>query len=344
MLTLTRRRFSQGLLAAVAMTGAGAVHAQAPRLLNLGLDSPIDGTNSPLLLALDRQYFAAEGLDVAIEPGLGARGCVTAMADGKFDLGFGDFNALVRQRDDNPRADLKAIAILHDQPAFAIVGRKSRGITSDPQSLVGTRIGATIGEATLAQWPLFRKLIGLGEKAVQVETVGVAVKEPMLVQGEVDAVLGFSMASVVNLRARDIPEDDVVALLMSSYGLELYGNAIIANGKLLHETPDAARGFIRAYTRGLRDAIADPAAAIECVVKRKPTAVRALEIDRLQLMLSQNVLTPYVREHGFGGFDPARFDRSIDQHAGVTTFKKRPLAADVFATGFLPGDAERRIG
>lgn len=343
MLTLTRRRVSQGVLAA-ALMGSGSRRAHAGTPLKVAIDFKTDAANSPLFLAIDRNYFAAEGLDVSVEAGLGPRGCVAAMAEGKFDIGFGDFNALVRIRDDNPRLEMKAVAILHDQPAFAVVGRKSRGISDNPQSLVGSRLGATSGEATLAQWPLFTKLIGLGEKAVQIETVGQTVKESMLVQGEVDAVLGFSTASVVNLRARDVPPDDLVLMLMSTYGLQLYGNAIIASGALLHDNPEAVRMFVSAYTRGLRDAITSPAAAVECVVRRNSDLSRELETERLRILLSQNVLTPYVREHGFGGLDPVRFERGIDQHAGVSDFKKRPLLANVYSGDFLPDSAERRIG
>ncbi len=343
MIALTRRRFSSGL-AAAALICAPAVHAQTATPLRVALDSPIDGSAAPLLLAIDRSYMAAENLDLAIDAGLGARAAVTTIAEGAHDIGFGDFNALVRLRDNDPRLELKAVAILHEQPAFAVIGRKSRGISEDPNSLVGAHIGATAGEATLAQWPLFRKLIGLADKSVQIETVGVTVREPMLVQGEVDAVLGFSMSSIVNLRARDVPQEDVVSLLMSAHGLELYGNAILAGGKLLRDDQPAVRAFLRAFTRGLREAIADPAAAVEAVLRRNPAAVRELEIERLRLMLSQNVLTAYVRQNGFGGLDAARFQRSIDQHAGVSDFRRRPQLDDVFAAGFLPTDAERRIG
>ena len=51
------------------------------------------------------------------------------MASGTYDIGAGDVNSLVRFRDENPGIDLKAVMMVYDRPPFAIVGRKSKGIT-----------------------------------------------------------------------------------------------------------------------------------------------------------------------------------------------------------------------
>ena len=65
----------------------------------------------------------------------------------------------------------------------------------------------------------------------------------MLAQGEVDAVFGFSMSSYINLKSRGVPVDDIVVLLMSDYGVELYGNAIIVSPKFAAEKPEAVSGL-----------------------------------------------------------------------------------------------------
>ena len=58
------------------------------------------------------------------------------------------------------------------------------------------------------------------------ENVGFPVREPMLAQGEVDAVFGFAMSTYINLTSRGVPADDIVVMLMSDYGVDLYGNTI----------------------------------------------------------------------------------------------------------------------
>ena len=52
---------------------------------------------------------------------------------------------------------------------------------------------------------------------------------------------------------------------MADYGVELYGNAIIVNSKFAAEHPDAVRGFLNAFMRGLRETVRNPASAIDSV-------------------------------------------------------------------------------
>ena len=93
------------------------------------LDWRFEGPAAPFTVALDKGYFKAEGLDVTIDTGSGSRESIPRVASGTYDIGAGDVNSLVRFRDENPGIDLKAVMMVYDRPPFAIVGRKSKGIT-----------------------------------------------------------------------------------------------------------------------------------------------------------------------------------------------------------------------
>lgn len=125
---LCRRRFGQLAAGAVAacVGGAGAGRAQGSTAIRFALDRRFDALAAPFLAAQDKGYFGTEGLDVVIEPGNGARAMLQRLASGAQDAGFGDINALVRFRDENPGSDLKAVMIVHDRPGYAVIGRKSR--------------------------------------------------------------------------------------------------------------------------------------------------------------------------------------------------------------------------
>ena len=132
---LCRRRFGQlavGGLAAC-LGGGGMAWAQGNTALRFALDRRFDALTAPFLAAQDKGYFGTEGLDVVIEPGNGARAMLQRLASRAQDAGFGDINALIRFRDENPGADLKAVMIIHDRPGYALIGRKSRGITTAPK-------------------------------------------------------------------------------------------------------------------------------------------------------------------------------------------------------------------
>src|SRR4051794_35081625 len=253
-----------GLVAALAVSQAAL--AQTP--IRFSLDWRWEGPAAPFAVALDKGYFKAEGLDVTIDPGAGSREPISRVASGAYDAGFGDVNSLVRFRDENPETDIKAVMVIYDRPPFAIIGRKSRGVTKEVSSLAGKKVGAPAADGAYAQWPIFKAVNKIDDTGMKFENVGFPVREPMLAQGEVDAVFGFAMTSYVNLKSRGVPTDDIVVLLMSDYGLDLYGNAILVSAKFAAEKPEAVRGFLRALIKGVQDTVKDPATAIDSVISR----------------------------------------------------------------------------
>src|SRR6266480_2361312 len=179
---------------------------------------------------------------------------------------------------------------------------------------------------------------------VTVLNVAVPVREPMLASGEVDAITGSTFVSYVNLKERGVPTDDIDVMLMADYGLELYGGAVLVNTKFAADNPEAVRGFLRAFLKGLKDTVKNPTAAIDSVLKRSEGARKEIELERLRIALRDNILTPEVKAEGLGGIVTARFDHAIDQMALAYKFKARPKVEDVFDASFLPPAADRKLG
>lgn len=340
---LVRLRAVAALTLGLALSTLAVTTIQAQTPVKFTLDWRFEGPAAPFTVALDKGYFKAEGLDVTIDTGSGSRESIPRVASGTYDIGAGDVNSLIRFRDENPTIDLKAVMMVYDRPPFAIVGRKSKGITADPNSLAGKKFGAPAADGAYAQWPIFRSVNKLDDKGMKFENLGFPVREPMLASGEVDAVFGFSFSVFMNLKSRGVPVDDIVLMLMSDYGVELYGNVLMASPKFAAEKPEAIKGFIKALTKGLRDTLADPAAATATVIKRNDVAKQEVEKERLELSLAQNFITPWVKANGYGGIDKARFAASIDQIGLTFQFKSKPRVEDVFTEAFLPAPADRQV-
>ena len=333
---------SFAVAACFALSTAVPDSARAQTALKLTLDGRIEGPSAPFLLALEEGYYKTAGLEVAIEPSAGGLESITRVASGAFDLGLADINALIRYRDQNPAAPVKAVFVVNNRPSYAIVGRKSRGV-GNPEDVEGKRLGAPAAEHASAQWLAFAKINRIDPAKVTVINLGVPVREPMLIAGEVDAILSSSFSSPLNLREKGVPADDISVLLMSAHGLELYGNAIIANAKALNDKPDAVRGFLRALTQGLKDTIKDPGAAVASVVRRNGGTNREIELERLMAAIRDCIDTPEVRANGLGAADPARFEAAIEQIGLGYTFKIKPKLMDVFDASFLPAELDRKL-
>lgn len=337
-LTTIRQALMAGLVSAA--IGAGAA-AAAETNIKFSLDFKFEGPSAPFLLPLDKGYYKAQGLNVSIDSAAGSLEPINRVASGTYDMGFGDINSLIKFRDANPGTPIKAVFMVYNRPPFSIVGRKSRGVLK-PRDLEGKKLGAPASDGAFAQWPIFVKANDIDASKVTVENVGFPVREPMLAAGQVDAITGFSFSSFINLKDRGVPVDDITVLLMADYGVNLYGNAIIVNPKFAAENPDAVKGFLRAFVKGLRETVKAPANAIDSVLKRNDVAKKEVELERLNMAIRDNILTPEVKAHGYGGIDPARFDKAVAQIGLTYKFKGAPpKLEDIFDASYLPAAVER---
>ena len=322
-------------IAALAAAAALAAPAAAQTSMPFALDWKFEGPSAPYFAAIDNGHFEAQGLDVEISEGAGSLDAIPKVATGAFPVGFADINSLMRFLDQNPGAPVTAVMMVYDKPPFAVVGRKSLGVSA-PSDLPGKILGAPPPDGAWAQFPIFAAENELDMDAIPVEPVGFPTREPMLAEGKVASVTGFSFSSTLNLKRLGVPADDISVILMADHGVALYGNAIIVNTDFAAANPEAVTGFLTAIAMGWKDAIADPAMAIEALIKRNPAADPALETERLQMAIDANVLTDYVQENGMGGVDSARMATAIEQTRSVYDFQTEPDAATFFDASYLP--------
>jgi NitT/TauT family transport system substrate-binding protein len=316
--------------------------ATAQTAIKFSLDFKFEGPAAPFLVAIDKGYFKAEGLDVTIDSAAGSLEPINRVASGTYDMGFGDINSLIKFRDANPATPIKAVFMVYNKPAFSIVSRKSRGVEK-PKDLEGKVLGAPAPDGAYAQWKIFVQANGIDASKVKIENVGFPVREPMLQNGQVDAITGFSFSSYINLKSMGLPVEDIVVMLMADYGVNLYGNTIIVNPKFAAEKPEAVKGFLRAFVKGLKDTVKDPSTAVDSVIKRNDVAKKPVELERLRMALKDNIVTKEVQSNGYGAVDNDRLTKSIDQIGLTYEFKnKKPSAAEAFDASFLPSAPDRK--
>jgi NitT/TauT family transport system substrate-binding protein len=310
---------------------------RAPLQIHFSLDRPIDAAAAPFVMATAGGLFSAEGLAVTTNVASGSPDAIARVAAGTSDFALVDINALMRFRDKDKQngPKIKAVFMLFNKAPYSIIARKSRGIRA-LTDIDGKTLGVAEGDLSIRLWPAVADLNGIKLKNVKQSSISGAVREPMLSAGQIDAVTGFSYLSAINLRDRGVPADDLEVLKFADYGCEAYGFAVVASPALAAARPEAVKGFIRALIGGLHRTVKDPAGAAAEVANRMDGGSKDLELERLQAILRDNILTSEVKRNGIGAIDPGRFERAIDQVGEDYKFQKRPQASDIFDDQFLP--------
>jgi NitT/TauT family transport system substrate-binding protein len=330
------------LLAAAWALPAGRALAQFDGNLKFQLDGRIDGPAALFVVPAARGYFKAERLGVAIDPGAHSGATVTRVASGTCDMGFADLAALMEFHANNPTAPNKPVAVMmvyNNTPAAVLALRKT-GIRV-PADLSGRKLGAPALDAARRTWPIFAKINKV--ENVAWTSMEAPLRDAMLVRGEVDAITASPFASLPDLEAKGAKADDIIVMPYAQHGVKLYGNAVIAGEDFLKKNPDAVKAFLRAFTRGVREVVANPKAAVAALTPRGAGFDEALELRRLTIALDHTLLTADARADGFGDVHGSRLSLMASQVSDAFGTRERVNPNAVWNGSLLPAASERNI-
>jgi NitT/TauT family transport system substrate-binding protein len=102
------------------------------------LDWAIQGPQAPFIVALEKGYFAQEGLAVIMDRGYGSADAVSKVASGAYQIGYGSLDALIEFNVKNPGKELMAVYVVLNSPPYSVITLKGKGINS-PKDLEGKR-------------------------------------------------------------------------------------------------------------------------------------------------------------------------------------------------------------
>jgi NitT/TauT family transport system substrate-binding protein len=322
-----------GLLAALAP-------ARAEEAVKVSLNAPFDGSNAAFFLAEERGYYAAEGIKPSFDPSGGSGEAVTRIGSNTYDFGFGDINVLLDFNAKNPANAGKAVYMLYYRSPLSIGSFAKAGI-SKPADLPGKKLGGSLGDGAYKLWPAYATVTGIKPDSVAWSYGDLRLRETMLLKGDVDGILGFDSTMYFNLVRQGIKPEDIKFLYYSDAGMDIYGNAILASKKIL-ENPAIVKGFVKATAKGWQDAIKDPKAAIAAVKKRSSLVNEAIELEKLEWLIKNQLVTAESKADGLGGVRADRFGKSVTTVAGAFQLPNvKP--EDLFDPAYLPDAATRKL-
>jgi NitT/TauT family transport system substrate-binding protein len=339
-LLIRRRSFALGT--AASLVGLPVLAQAAPVKVRFQCDWRFEAGTLPYVLALRKGYFAQEGLDVALNVGSGASATVTRLASGNFDMGTGDMSSLAEFAANNGQVPCKAVMLMYESTPAAVFSLRKTGIAK-PSDLRGRKLGAPVNDAARRIFPIFAAANGLDAKDVEWLSMDPAIRETMLARGQIEAISGYMASGWVSLQRQGVAPEDIRVMKFADYGVKLPGNAILATPAFLRSQPQAVAGFLRAVTRGLRDAVTDRAAAIAVLKEHEPLVDAKVEALRLNVILDGEIGTPAVKRNGIGDIDLKGYQQGIESLAKVLAFKSVSDAASLVDASLLPARAQRQV-
>lgn len=321
--------------------GSLAAAQAADTRIKLVLNWKYEGPQGMFFLAEDRGYFKQEGLDVVFDQGNGSGAAVPLVANGAYDMGFGDINALIELAAKKPDEAPVGVYALYNRPPFTVAVKADSPIKT-PADFAGRKLGGAANDGALKLFPALCTITKIDCAKVEVTNMQPNLREQMLMQGQVDGVFGY--VTTIRFSAKGIgvdPDKQLRFIKFGDYGMDLYSNSIIVSRKFIKEHPEAVKGFLKALTRGVKDAMADPKAAIDAVAKREPLIKPDVELARLQATIADDMSHPEIAKIGLGDIDPERMAKSIDILVMAKELPRTPKVDEIFDRSFMPPASER---
>lgn len=333
--------FKAGLFALTAALAipAAATPTLAQTKLKVVLNWKYQGPQGMFFLADDRGYFKAEGIEVQLDQGNGSGGVPALVANGTYDVGFGDMNALIELAAKKPDVAPLAVYVMYNQPPFTIAVRAD-GPIKTAKDLEGKSISGPANDGALKLFPAFCKTAKIDCSGVKIGNMQPNLREQMLMQSQVDGVFGYVNTIRFSAKLGGIDEKQIRYIKYADYGMDLYSNAIIVPKKLAKEKPEVVKGFLRALNKGMQDAIKDPAASVEAVAKREPLIKIPLERERADATFADEMNHPEIKKIGLGNVDEDRLKRSIAIMVDALALPRTPDVSEIWDPSFLPPASE----
>ncbi len=310
-----------------------ALPIAAQETVGLALDWVVNGTHAGYFVALDKGYYKEAGLDVTISRGFGSGDTIKRVASRSAQIGVADTGAIIaaRANDDIP---VRIVAMIYDRATLGLIYLAESGIKV-PKDIEGRAIGRTASGASVNMFPGFLKANNIDRGKIREVVVDGATFAPLLMSGQVDAVLEQSINIGKFRRAAAQQGKTARAMSYADFGLVAYGNALIVNPTMLREKPEMVRSFVAASLKGMAYAFDHPDEAIAALRKGNPEVDAATAMDEL-VTLKEMETNAELRKNGLGTIDVPRLEKTRDIVTEALSLKRKVSVDDLYAPGYLP--------
>jgi NitT/TauT family transport system substrate-binding protein len=285
---------------------------------------------APIYVAVERGYFADEGIDVSFDNNFDEANGVNRIANNELQFGLisGEQVLLARA---NGRPVVYVFEWYHNFPV-GVASLIDQNITK-PADLAGHVVGIPAPQG--ASYIGLRALLAAGglteSDLAELKSIGFTAAASVC-EGVVDAAAVYIANEPLQIE-RDCGAVNVIKV--SDYAT-LVSNGLITNEQTIKDKPELVRGMVRAVQRGLADTLADPDAAFAISVPKYVPDLQQADFATQRQVL-ENSLALWRSDKQMGLTNPAAWEatQSILLEAGLMDKPLDNLAA-CYNMNFLP--------
>lgn len=245
-----------------AQSAVGSTATAAAQKLTVRFTWKLKGEYTPLFVALDKGYYAAEGLDVDLAEGSGAETVVKMVGVGTDSIGYGPATVIAEAV--NQGLPVEVIAVYQPSVPIALVSFPDIPLAT-PKDLEGRKLGSTLGETFGNMVEPFAKLNHIDLSKVTVVRMANATLNSEFLLRQID------IASIYLNNEKPLFEKKAGvkfnAMRISDFGLKLLGASLFVNRSFAEQNPDTLRKLLRATAKGYLDAKSDVKGAAAIIDK-----------------------------------------------------------------------------
>jgi putative hydroxymethylpyrimidine transport system substrate-binding protein len=225
-----------------------------------------DGFWIPWIVARDKGWYKAAGIDLQIIPPPTVADTVKFIGTGRADIGFTTILDVIFAKAQN--APIVSIGAYSQSNNWGLIGRQGEKFTV--ASLKGKTVGIYNDAWTKAQLSIMLKSAHLTLSDIKMVAAASDVV-PLLLAKKVDVATGVTNAEASEVRT--IGHQKPFMLLAKDYGVPNSPIWLVAgNTSWLQKNPQVAKTWFKVTKRALAWSIANPAAAVKMFEKAYPKA------------------------------------------------------------------------
>jgi NitT/TauT family transport system substrate-binding protein len=238
-----------------------AVPALAQQKIDFFLNWVPGGDHAPYYYAKKMGWYAAEGIDLNIEPGKGSALAVQKVGAGANPIGLADMGTVLVGK--GKGANVVGVMNIYANSPQGLYWLKSSGIKGI-KDFPGKKIGNPAGDAARTMWPAIAKANGIDPKSVTWVNIDANAKLAALKSKSIDVTTSFY--NIHHIFQKQLG-DDMGFVAWRDVGLNPYGNSIIVNEEFLKANKALVAKFVKVTQKAFAACVKDPKPCVEALVE-----------------------------------------------------------------------------